>query len=170
MKFRTAYCEKTTIPCPSGSRYRQHYKRGISSDGSKILVKDCVEDVYDSIQKAAAGNTIDDLIRRAQGGDPDAIPSVVESFGDFSQMPTDLLSAHSMLLDAQAKFDSLPVDFRSKFDNSFGKFISGLGDGTVASLLQVNKSHSAVSSSGTSFTEEEINKIRDVINGGSNNA
>lgn len=102
MKFRTAYSEHVSIPSPSGSRYKKTYMR--SSKEDRKLIETGVEDIYDTIQKAADGRTIADLIRRAERGDNTAIPPVVDSFVDLTHAPTSILEAHNMLADAKISF------------------------------------------------------------------
>lgn len=132
MKFRGAY-DRERKPSPSGSRYRQTYTRG--PDGS--LIEAGLEDVFDSIQKAGDGLALADLIRRAERGDQTAIPVPVDSFADFSGAPKDLLEAHMMLSDAQAKYDALPASVKSAFNNDFSTMLAAIGDGSIVSKLSL---------------------------------
>lgn len=160
MKFRTAY-DRDRVPSPCGSRLRDLYIR--KSDGS--LVKNGVEDVFDSIQKAAQGITLADLIARASRGDTDAIGDPVDSFVDFSHVPSDLLEAHQMLVDAKDKFNSLPSELRSKFGGDFSKFLAASADGSAISELQ---QLAADPQTPDPLSGEELNKIRSMIGGTSN--
>lgn len=134
MKFATAY-ENVISSSPTGSRYRQLYRRSVDEDGSQKLVEAGKEDVYDSIQKAAFGNLLSDLIRRSSLGDLDAIPEPIDSYGDISEMPNDLLSAHRFLSEAKLKYDALPANLKSEFNNSFENFLAKVGDGSIISVL-----------------------------------
>ena len=165
MKFSSAYSHSERFFSPSGSRFRQKYVKKILPDGSSKLVEDGVEDVYDSIQKAGIGLGIEDLIRRAKSGDTTAIREPIESYADLSKAPKDLLEAHSMLADAQNKYNSLPADLRAKFGNSFEKFLMASADGSAfRELVQPNKSSISVSP----LTAEEITKFRESLGGSSN--
>lgn len=164
MKFRTMSCERKRFPAPIGSRYAKRYQK--TTDGE--LMEAGVEDVYDSIQKAALGITLNDLIRRAQNGDTNAIGDVVPSYADLSKAPKDLLEAHAMLSNARASYDSLPLELRNSFGNSFDKFIAACADGSVVKAL----SGSAASKADTvpGLSPDEIKKIRESLNGGTANA
>lgn len=149
---------------PSGTRLRKLYQKATDKNGAPTLIEAGVEDVYDSIQKAAVGITLEDLIRRASNGDTSAIPEVVDSYPDLTHVPKDMLEAHSMLTAARSKYDALPAELRSKYGNSFDKFLAACADGSVLTSLKTDSS-SAV----TPLTSEEIEKIRSTL-GGSKNA
>lgn len=165
MKFRSAYSERIVFASPNGCRYRKQYIRGYDKEGNKILVENGVEDLFDTVQKAAPGNCIEDLIRRAESGDSTAIPEVVDSFVDLSHMPKDLLEAHSMLANAQEKYKLLPKELRSQFGNTFGGMLKAIGDGSFTQVLtQPVKSTEKT----TGFTPEQIEEIKKLIGGNSN--
>ena len=162
MKFRTAYSERVPYFSPSGCRYRTNYVRGYDKEGNKILIENGREDLFDTVQKAAPGNCIEDLIRRAESGDASAIPPVVESFADLSNMPTDLLSAHTMLQNAREKYRLLPKELRAEFGNSFEGFVKAVGDGTFAKAVTQPVSDKSQDSS---LTPEQIAQIKSIIGG-----
>lgn len=165
MKFRTAYSSSIRFNSPSGSRFRQKYIKQIMPDGTSKLVEDGMEDVYDSIQKAGMGLGIEDLIRRAKSGDTTAIREPIDSYADLTHAPKDLLEAHSMLSDAHNKYNALPAELRSKFGNSFEKFLQASVDGSVIrELAQPAKKADTVSP----LTAEEITKFRESLGGNAN--
>ena len=153
MKFRTAY-DRERNPCPSGSRLLQTYTRG--ADGSLV----------ESIQKAGDGLALADLIRRAERGDQTAIPAPVESFVDITGAPKDLLEAHMMLSDAKAKYDAMPANVKSVFNNDFANMLASIGDGSIVAKLSQLAKHESV--------PETVNNVSITPNnstvGGSNNA
>ena len=164
MKFRTAYSDSIRFNSPVGDRFRKKYQKASSEDGKYRLEEVGVEDVYDSIQKAAQGITVDDLIRRYKAGDLDAIPPVEDSYVDLTGAPRDMLEAHTMLSAAKLKYNALPASLREKFGNSFEDFLKASADGSVYSMLQVNSN----STSGASpLNDEELVKIRNIIGGNS---
>ena len=166
MKFRSSYSEPILFESPSGSRYRKNYLKAYNDDGTSELIENGIEDVYDSIQKAAPGNVIEDLIRRAQSGDVTAIPAPIDSFVDIADMPTDLLSMHSKLMQCRAQYDSLPADVRSLFNNSYSDFLKSVGDGSLAEKLSQLSQNSGPQVS--PLTADEIQKIRSTIGGSAN--
>lgn len=161
MNFRSAYSEVKPKPSPSGSRYRTTYTKSYENDGMPRLIEVGKEDVYDSIQKASNGILLEDLIRRARSGDDSAIPEPIESYADISAMPSDMLSAHQMLLDAKDKYLRLPADVRSAFGNSFESFLAAASNGTlVEKLTQLNSD-----SVPDQLSSDELTKVRSLIGG-----
>lgn len=160
MKFRTAYCKSEPYYSQSGSRFRPKYCR---KDGELVQVG--VEDVYDSIQKAANGRLVEDLLRRASAGDASAIPPPVDSFADVSKAPKDLLEAHSMLQGIKSEFSALDPDIRKKFDNNFDTFLKASLDGSAFQLLTAGAVDST--SAPIPLSSDELSKIRSIIGGNS---
>lgn len=160
MNFRTAYCKSEPVYCPSGSRFRPKYCR---KDGELVQVG--VEDVYDSIQKAANGRLVEDLLRRASAGDASAIPPPVDSYVDVSKAPKDLLEAHSMLQGIKSEFSSLSPDIRKKFDNNFDTFLKASLDGSAYDLLAAKAEDSSPAPSAIPLSSDELSKIRSIIGG-----
>lgn len=162
MKFRTAYSERVVYVSPSGCRYRTNYIRGFDKEGNRILVENGKEDLFDTVQKAAPGNCIEDLLRRAESGDSSAISPVVDSFADLSNMPTDILSAHAMLQNAREKYRLLPKELRAQFGNSFEGLVKAVGDGTFSKAVTQPV---ASKSQDPSLTPEQIAQIKSIIGG-----
>lgn len=157
MKFRCLFSRKS-FSSPSGQRYRKKYVKSIEG-GKSSLLENGVEDVYDSIQKAALGITIEDLIRRARNGDSSAIGQPIDSYMDLSNAPKDLLEAHEMIKGVKNSFYGLPADVRAKYGNSFDSFLNAVNNGTVYDDL------AAVNSSSSTVTE-----VKEKILGGNTDA
>lgn len=160
MKFRSAYSQSVHFPSPTGSRFRKTYIRKGES-----LIENGVEDIYDSVQKASEGRLLPDLIRRVANGDISAIPDPVDSFVDITNAPKDMLEAHQMLTDARDKYNSLPSDLRSKFGNSFEKFLSASADGSATKVLLES---AKPKSNANPLSLDELSKIRALIGGNQN--
>lgn len=161
MKFRSAYDRSSKpVSCPRGSRYRQMYIKKIY-DGKAVLEKAGVEDVYDSIQKAAPGNLIEDLLRRARSGDDTAIPEPIDSYVDITHAPKDLLEAHQMLAASRSKYDALPADLKAVFNNDYTTFLEASANGKAVEAIQARKSVSE----NQALTAAEISKLRAMIGG-----
>lgn len=173
MKFRSLFPEKKRFVSSSGSRFFKTYIRSYNEDDRGSLVLSGTEDVFDSIQKASQGNIIEDLIRRASSGDDQAVldPNNL-AFGDFTHTPKDMLEAHSMFLESKKKFEGLPVELRKQFGNSFTDFLKHVGDGSVSEFLnsKLANGQQVQKQPLTTFSSEEVAKLKKLIVGGNNNA
>lgn len=164
MKFRSAYDTGSgQFASPSGSRYRQLYIKKIY-DGKEILEDAGKEDVFDSIQKAAPGNILEDLLRRARAGDSAAIPEPIDSYADISKAPKDLLEAHQMLLDARSKYDNLPADVKSVFGNDYVSFLEASANGNAVKVIQAKQANPDAKP----LSSDEISKLRAMLGGNGN--
>lgn len=164
MKFRSAYDCKKSFSSPSGSRYRNQYVKKIY-DGKEVLELSGKEDLFDTIQKAAPGNIIEDLLRRARAGDTSAIPEPVDSYADISKAPKDLLEAHQMLASARSKYDALPADLKAVFNNDYSSFLEASANGNVVKAIQAKNANPEAKP----LTVDEISELRKMI-GGTKNA
>lgn len=110
-----------------GSRFRPKYHGEVQEDGSVRLVFDGEEDVVKRIQADAIGADIPSIVARATAGDPTAFRQDSGFYGDVVGMPKTYAEILNTVNDGKAKFESLPVDVREKFDFSFEKWFATLG-------------------------------------------
>lgn len=110
-----------------GSRFRDKYHGEVREDGSIELVFDGQEDVVKRIQADAIGADIPSIVARATAGDPTAFRHDSGFYGDVVGMPKTYAEILNTVNDGKAKFESLPVDVREKFDFSFEKWFATLG-------------------------------------------
>lgn len=164
MKFRSAYSDSGRYYSPSGDGFRKKYVKQKNPDGTSVLLEDGIENVYDSIQKAGLGLAIDDLIRRAKAGDTEAIPEVVDSYVDIRKAPKDLLEANKMLADARSKYESLPAELRSKYDNNFNTFLEAASSGEALKVAS-DLTKAKVKPKPT-LTADEINALKAQLKSG----
>lgn len=130
MKFKTAYDCASEFSSPTGNRIKTVYKRVIHSNGSKDLVENGKEDIYEYIQLAGKGCLLRDLIKRAQCGDAAALDSRTGGFGDFTNAPGSLIEAENSLLKAREIYDHLPVETKQKYNSSFVSFLEAVDNGS----------------------------------------
>lgn len=127
-KFYSSYNRppsKAHIPCP----FTQ--KDYVKDAASGELVECGTIPFYERIQSYHESTTLSSKLKRFAMGDNTALGMPGGSFGDATQMPTDLRS----ILDSRKKvledFNSLPEDLRGIFENDFDKFESSVRDGTA---------------------------------------
>lgn len=128
MNYATMYKTPKTEAAPSGNKYEYIYEMDIDSNGHKILVKtENMENVYEKIQESLEETKIENIIRRAIGGDPMALAQTNGQYFDATDAPQSLAEAQRMIIQATEDFYKLPLTIREKFDHSPEKYINEFG-------------------------------------------
>lgn len=125
-KFRTQF-DRKSVPYPETTSIVTDYQLSLAPDGKEVLVAVGEHDIYPEIQSHAKSVDINEIVLRHQRGDIDVLAQRAGLYGDFTNMPTSYAELYQNVLDAQAYFDSLPLDIRQKFDHSFSKFFTSIG-------------------------------------------
>lgn len=125
-KFRTQF-DRKSVPYPETTSIVTDYQLSLAPDGKEVLVAVGEHDIYPEIQSHAKSVDINEIILRHQRGDIDVLTQRAGVYGDFTNLPTSYAELYQSVLDAQAYFDSLPLDIRQKFDHSFSKFFTSIG-------------------------------------------
>lgn len=125
-KFRTQF-DRKAVPYPVTTSIVTDYQLSLASDGKETLIAVGEHDIYPEIQSHAKSVDINEIVLRYQRGDIDVLAQRAGMYGDFTNMPTSYAELYQNVLDAQAYFDSLPLEVRQKFDHSFSKFFTSIG-------------------------------------------
>lgn len=97
--------------------------------------------IYERIQSFYESTTLSSKLRRFSLGDSTALGNPGGSYGDFTQVPSDLRS----ILDARKKvyedFNGLDANLRAIFNNDFDEFEKSVREGTAERrIYDYNKS------------------------------
>lgn len=128
-------------------------------DGIKTLVKTGETDIYSLIQAHAPEADIHNILAKFLNGDDSVLNKVVGTFGDFTDCPTTYAEMFDRVQKCKNIFDTLPVDLKEKFDNSYEKFWSDFGsDHFDSAFNDYNKSLEVKTSpaSDTSVVEKGV--------------
>lgn len=125
-KFRTQF-DRKSVPYPVTTSIVTDYQLSLAPDGKEVLIAVGEHDIYPEIQSHAKSVDINEIVLRYQRGDIDVLAQRAGMYGDFTNMPTSYAELYQNVLDAQAYFDSLPLEVRQKFDHSFSKFFTSIG-------------------------------------------
>lgn len=145
IKYRMPTDELEFIPTPSGTTKIKKRELMFDKDSGYDIIDYTGEVVdTDALIQASAPPTIGELVQKLTGGDIDgyrermatAAAVSTEIRADYTHANDDLLSMYQNLNSFQAKFDSLPADFKSLFGNSSYKYLQSINDGTIQSILQ----------------------------------
>lgn len=124
----SAYNRPKTIPHPRCTKVVMEHSLHIDEKtGIEYLVKDNPKNVYDYIQEGREETLVNNIIRRAKEGDPNALAAVKGQFIDITNAPASLLDALVTIRDAENKFSNLPLDIKNQFNNDVNQFVAKAG-------------------------------------------
>lgn len=143
----------------AGSKFVPVYEYDVI-DGIKTLIPVGEHDIQAEIDSYADQADINNIINRFLNGDTSVLNPKLGTYGDFSDVPTTYAELFSRVQKCQNVFDSLPVEIRSKFDNSYEKFWSDFGSDSFDAVFdEYNSKFGQQSGAGVS---ESVNANVDV--------
>ena len=129
MKFSTKYTKDNSELCSvSGSPTLQEYEYKLDKAGHKQLVKkDSFINVYERIQADRDSTDINKLMERFALGDTEALDINKGFYIDARELPKDYREVFDRGIEAEQYFDSLPVELKQMFDNSYSVYFTEMG-------------------------------------------
>lgn len=110
------------VPTNPGTDTVPKYRSIVQPDGMIQLVPDGVHYLQDEIQSYADQCDINNIMRRYQAGDVNALSSVQGTFADLFEMPQTRQEALQRVIDAEQLFADLPLEVRQQYGNSWQQF------------------------------------------------
>lgn len=95
----------------------------IIEDGKTVVVPKGKVNLYEKVQADKQSCNIYNILNRYARGDVDVVAQRVGQFIDTVGMPTSIVEAHKKLSAMRKGFESMPAEFKEKFDNSFDTFV-----------------------------------------------
>ena len=127
MVFLTQYSSRgRRFPSCVGSGIKVLYAPVFDRDGVMHLEQAGTEDLYASIQSHKDSCDIYVILGRYQAGDVSALSKVQGLYGDFTQVPKTFAEALNVMIAAESYFDSLPVEEKAKYNNSFHQYLANM--------------------------------------------
>ena len=112
----------------------------LTNTGSKVLKDTGIKiNIYDRIQECKNECDVIEITRRAMVGDQVALQKlqkVGNSYGDMTVMPTSLLEAKQIIIDAEKSFEQLPLEIRKEFNNNVDEFLAGTKNGKIKEVVE----------------------------------
>lgn len=143
--FRTKFDEdkKSKVFSNPGDMYKTEYQLRVV-DNNDSLEPVGESNLYDYIQSHADSVDLHKILERcALVDDYSILNRMPGRFMDVTEMPKNLADAYSMIQDAKAMFDRMPLDIKEAYDSNFVEFIADLGskrfDNLVGDFLEKEK-------------------------------
>lgn len=126
VKFRTQYDRERKI-CSSGNVMRPEYQLRYDDAGNEYVALIGEKNLYEEIQSHALSVDINYILARFASGETDVLSKRQGVFGDFSKFPRTYAEMLNSLNEAQAVFDSFPVEVKHQFGDSMAQWLSQYG-------------------------------------------
>lgn len=119
-----------------GSRIKIVYSPKLHEDGSFELVETGKEDVQEFIDSFAEETCMALIIKRCEMGDTSVLAKRQGTYGDFLDVPKTYRDFLQIAIDGRNYFDSLPVEMKNQFGNSFERWMSTIGEKEWFEIMQ----------------------------------
>lgn len=126
MSWPTQYDRDRFRSCV-GRRSKPVYASSYDDAGRLVLKKTGEEDFYDYIQSHAESVDINVIQAKIAAGDASVLTRRQGVFADFTEMPSTYAEMLNMVHQAEAAFDSLPLETRQAFDMSMSNWLASYG-------------------------------------------
>lgn len=127
MEIYSRFKKRPTDPTPTGEKEEDTYEIQVDVRGHKSLVATGRTNVYEKIQESLEETKIENIIRRALGGDESALTIMHGTYADVREAPKSLAEMQQAIIAATNQFERLPVDYREKFNHSVEQFVAEWG-------------------------------------------
>lgn len=122
----------------SGSDIHVLYEGKIMSDGTVKLVPIGKESISEKINSYAAYTDIRYIMNRLRQGDTSVLRDGA-FYGDMTKAPKSLADAMQIMINAENRFNELPLDVRNKFNNSYLQWMQTAGQDIWFENMGINK-------------------------------
>lgn len=114
--------------------------------GAEYLKESGRENLYERIQESLEATKIENIIRRFEEGDPNALGHANGLYTDISDMPTNIIDAHKKIQKVQTEFGRLPADIKELFGNNPTQFMAEMLSGVAQEKLKAKTVENTVES------------------------
>ena len=121
---------KRDFVTPCGDTVRETFQVKSNSDGTRELVKNGEILISDYVNSFRDECLIENIVRRYQNGDINALNRVQGAYIDQTILPKDLHQAHLLLENARGYYENCSEDIKDKY-RTFSDFIAAFGSGEV---------------------------------------
>lgn len=137
-KFPTQFDARDRVVSNPGSRVRVTYGPVFDDHGHMTLKQKGQENLYEYIQSFKDSCNIDLILKRFEAGDVSVLARVQGTYGDFTEFPKTYAEMFQRMHDAEALFNSLPVEVRNEFHHSLSEFLAASCEPDFAARLGVS--------------------------------
>ncbi|QCS36119.1 minor capsid protein [Capybara microvirus Cap1_SP_131] len=135
MEKNKMFARSDAEPSNPGDKYHVNYRTRLKADGSLEFYEFDKTDIQAEINAAAAGTDMSYIVNRLLNGDMSVFSDKAPLYGDFTEMPKNMMDAVNLHNDAVHAFDRMPYEVRIKYDNDVNKWLSAAGSPDWLNLM-----------------------------------
>lgn len=110
-----------------GSPVHILYSGKVMKDGKIQLTESGKEDIQEMIDSYRESTDLAFILRQLNAGNTAVLNEKDPMYGDFTKVPTSMMDAKQMELDAEKEFLQLPLEVREQFDNNYLNWLFNAG-------------------------------------------
>lgn len=135
IEFPTMYDPHVPFYTEAGNPDVPIYSPSVDNDGHIVLEEIGVKNLPEYIDSFRESCDINNLVARFNAGDVTALSRTQGAFFDATQLPKTYAEMLNTVINAEQTFNSLPLEIREKFDNSYVKWLSMMDDAEQFALM-----------------------------------
>lgn len=141
MAIFSRFCKPESVPEKDFPMEIPQYEMEVKATKDAQIVKTLVEsdekiNIYEKIQADNHGLDVYDLIKRFTNGDPNVKIGIIDwKDGNFEGTTMSLVEMQSVIENAAAEWEGLPLDIRQHYDNDLTKFLNGVDTGELNKFM-----------------------------------
>lgn len=128
-------------------------------DGVNTLVVTGKTNVQEFIDSYAESTDIVNILTRFMNGDTSVLNPREGQYGDFTNVPSTYAEMFDRARQCENLFDSLPIEIKQKFDNSYVKFWSDFGSEYFDTVFNDFNKVQVENIIPPDFVESEVKKV-----------
>lgn len=150
--------KRKTEPAPPGTGLYNEYSITIDEDGHKSVKKTGETDLYAKIQESLSSVLIENIIKRAELGDPGALDKYKTQFVDTIGLPDTLAQAQQSIINITKIFEKLPIEIKKEYNFAPEQFVADFGSNKFNSIFFPENTPENIPTKKGEKNEETVNK------------
>ena len=126
--FKTILSPHERIYTPSGTKEEDVWEMIVDEKGRETFAITGKVNIYETTQAFKDSVDLGKIIEKVTlTGDMNILNQRKTEYLDITEMPDNIIEAHSQLENAKRTFEKMPLEIRNKYDHDFSKYLEDMG-------------------------------------------
>ena len=135
--FKTILSPHERIYTPSGTKEEDVWEMIVDEKGRETFAVTGKVNVYEKTQAFADSVDLGKIIEKVTlTGDYNILNQRKTEYLDITEMPDNIIEAHSQLENAKRTFEKMPLEIRNKYDHDFSKYLEDMGSKEWVEIME----------------------------------